>query len=260
MAALRWWLVPHLLPEGCYDELLVSFNLLHVPCLKILLSKALGYAIVAGSVMVKLPQVLKLLRAGSAAGLSFAALLLELLALSGTVAYSRARAFPFSAWGEALFLTLQTVAIGFLIQHFRGRTGRGLLFLALYGALLGALLSPLAPLGLVTLLQAANVPAIAASRGHTGQLSAVTAFLLLGGALARVFTSLQETGDPLLALTFAVSAACNGLLVGQLLYYWRVPPPPGPRASRGCPTAWGGGGGGLPHGSGLSWGCPMALG
>ncbi|XP_069655783.1 LOW QUALITY PROTEIN: mannose-P-dolichol utilization defect 1 protein [Haliaeetus albicilla] len=229
MEALRGWLVPLLLPERCFDELFLRLHLLHVPCLKILLSKALGYAIVAGSVMVKLPQVLKVVGARSGAGLSVPAVLLELLALGGTVAYGCARAFPFSAWGEALFLLLQTLTIGFLIQHFGGHTGRGLLFVAGYGVLLGTLLSPHAPPGLATLLQAANLPIIILSRllqaatnyrqGHTGQLSGVSTTLLWGGALARVFTSLQETGDMLLALTFVASAACNGLLLAQLLYY-----------------------------------------
>uniref|UniRef100_A0A8C0G652 Uncharacterized protein n=1 Tax=Chelonoidis abingdonii TaxID=106734 RepID=A0A8C0G652_CHEAB len=51
MAALQGLLVPHLLPERCYDELFLRFNLLHVPCLKILISKGLGLAIVAGSLM-----------------------------------------------------------------------------------------------------------------------------------------------------------------------------------------------------------------
>ena len=31
--------------------------------------------------------------------------------------------------------------------------------------------------------------------GHTGQLSAITVFLLTAGSLARIFTSIQETGD-----------------------------------------------------------------
>ncbi|XP_072704806.1 mannose-P-dolichol utilization defect 1 protein [Ciconia boyciana] len=236
MEALRGWLVPFLLPERCFDELFLRLHLLHVPCLKILLSKVLGYAIVAGSVMVKLPQVLKVAGARSGAGLSLPAVLLELLALGGSGAYRWARAFPFSAWGEALFLLLQTLTIAFLIQHFGGRTGRGLLLVAGYAALLGALLSPRTPLALTTLLQAANLPIIILSRllqalanyrqGHTGQLSGVSTALLLGGALARIFTSLQETGDALLALTFAASAACNGLLLAQLLYYRGPRPPP----------------------------------
>lgn len=44
---------------------------------------------------VKLPQILKLMGAKSAEGLSFKSVLLELLALTGTMAYSIANKFPF---------------------------------------------------------------------------------------------------------------------------------------------------------------------
>ncbi|XP_063997131.1 mannose-P-dolichol utilization defect 1 protein isoform X2 [Pogoniulus pusillus] len=239
MEALRGLLVPLLLPDSCFEELVLRLHLLHVPCLKILLSKALGYAIVAGSVLVKLPQLLKVWGARSGAGLSLPSLGLELLALGGSVSYGWARGFPFSAWGEALFLLLQTLTLLFLIHHFGGHTGQGLLLVSAYGGVLGALLSPLTPLQVPTVLQAANLPLVVLSRllqavanhrqGHTGQLSGVTTGLLLGGALARVFTSLQETGDLLLALTFATSAACNALLLAQLLYYGGGPKGPSPR-------------------------------
>ncbi|XP_033928143.1 mannose-P-dolichol utilization defect 1 protein isoform X1 [Melopsittacus undulatus] len=242
MEALRAWLVPGLMPESCFEELVMRLQPMHVPCLRILVSKVLGYGIVAGSVLVKLPQVLQVLGSRSGSGLSIPGLLLELLALVGSVAYGCSRAFPFSAWGEALFLLLQTMALGFLIQHYGGHTGRGLLLVASYWLLLGALLSPQAPPWVVTFLQGANLPIIILSRllqaatnyrqGHTGQLSGLSTLLLFGGALARVFTSLQETGDPLLALTFASSAACNGLLLGQLLYYrggHSPKPPPRPK-------------------------------
>ncbi|XP_077327375.1 mannose-P-dolichol utilization defect 1 protein-like [Lithobates pipiens] len=87
-------------------------------------------------------------------------------------------------------------------------------------------------MAVVTMLQAANVPAIIISRliqamtnyknGHTGQLSVVTVALLFLGSLARIFTSIQETGDNLMALTYVVSSSCNGLIFAQLLYYWNV--------------------------------------
>ncbi|XP_062813437.1 mannose-P-dolichol utilization defect 1 protein [Anolis carolinensis] len=232
-STLEGLLVPHILPAQCYDELLVRFNLLHIPCLKILISKGLGFAIVAGSLMVKLPQIAKILGARSAEGLSFNAILLELMAITGTMVYSVSRSFPFSAWGEALFLMVQTMAIGFLVQHFGGHTGRGVSFLLVYLSLLSFLLSSFTPPALVTALQASNMPAVVISRllqaatnyrnGHTGQLSAITASLLFAGSLARIFTSIQETGDPLMALTFGVSSVCNGVIMGQLLYYWNVP-------------------------------------
>lgn len=43
----------------------------------------------------KLPQILKLMGAKSAEGLSFQSVLLELLAITGTMAYSIANKFPF---------------------------------------------------------------------------------------------------------------------------------------------------------------------
>ncbi|XP_051036213.1 mannose-P-dolichol utilization defect 1 protein isoform X1 [Phodopus roborovskii] len=205
-----------------------------VPCLKILLSKGLGLGIVAGSLLVKLPQIFKILGAKSAEGLSLQSVMLDLVALTGTVVYSIVNSFPFSSWGEALFLTLQTITICFLVMHYRGQTVKGVAFLACYAMLLLALLSPLTPLAVVTLLQASNVPAVVVGKllqaatnyrnGHTGQLSAITVFMLFGGSLARIFTSVQETGDLLMAGVFVVSSFCNGLIAAQLLFYWNAKP------------------------------------
>lgn len=44
---------------------------------------------------VKLPQILKMMGAKSGEGLSFQSVLLELLAITGTMAYSIANKFPF---------------------------------------------------------------------------------------------------------------------------------------------------------------------
>ncbi|XP_008326497.1 mannose-P-dolichol utilization defect 1b [Cynoglossus semilaevis] len=230
MDFFRGFLLAYLMPESCYDEFFLKFNFLDVPCLKIVLSKGLGIGIILGSVLVKLPQILKVIGAKSATGLSFHSVLLELLAITGTMAYSITYKFPFSAWGEALFLMLQTVTIGFLILHYGGKTSRGLLFLVIYFGLVLLVLSPATPLSVVTFMQASNMPAIIISRliqsvtnyrnGHTGQLSAVTVFLLFAGSLARIFTSIQETGDSLMALTYVISSSCNAVIALQVLYYW----------------------------------------
>ncbi|NP_001288639.1 mannose-P-dolichol utilization defect 1 protein isoform 2 [Mus musculus] len=103
-------LVPILLPEKCYDQLFVQWDLLHVPCLKILLSKGLGLGIVAGSLLVKLPQVFKLLGAKSAEGLSLQSVMLELVALTGTVVYSITNNFPFSCFRQPLTTATDTQA------------------------------------------------------------------------------------------------------------------------------------------------------
>ena len=59
--------------------------------------------------------------------------------------------------------------------------------------------------------------------GSTGQLSAITLTLLFLGALARIFTSIQETGDVTVITTYIVTFTVNAMLLGQVLYYWNVP-------------------------------------
>jgi len=61
--------------------------------------------------------------------------------------------------------------------------------------------------------------------GSTGQLSAVTVTMLFAGALARIFTSVQETGDATVVATYVVSFVVNTILLCQVVYYWNSPPP-----------------------------------
>ncbi|KAM9833923.1 mannose-P-dolichol utilization defect 1 protein-like isoform 1-T1 [Syngnathus typhle] len=157
-------LLEYLLPPSCSDAFFRRFKFTDGPCLKILLSKCLGTVIILGSMFVKLPQIVKVIGAKNAEGVSFLSVLGELLAITGSLAYSVAYSFPFSAWGEALFVMLQTVVIGFLIQYYSGRTGRGVLFVLLYLGVLSFLLTPLAPATVLTAMQASNMPAIIVSR------------------------------------------------------------------------------------------------
>jgi len=60
------------------------------------------------------------------------------------------------------------------------------------------------------------------SNGNTGQLSAVTCLLLFFGSLARIFTSIQETGDTTMILMYVCSTLANAVIVTQLLYYWNI--------------------------------------
>jgi len=60
--------------------------------------------------------------------------------------------------------------------------------------------------------------------GHTGQLSFIMVLLLFLGAMARIFTTIQETGDKVMLVSFLMSTALNATLVFQVLYYWNVKP------------------------------------
>ncbi len=107
------------------------------------------------------------------------------------------------------------------------------MFSLIYGALVFAITTPgLVPEQVLWYGQAANIPMIVLGKliqvvanfrqGHTGQLSAVTIFLLTLGSLARVFTSIQDTGDVVVISTYICSSAINLMLTLQVLYYWNV--------------------------------------
>lgn len=57
----------------------------------------------------------------------------------------------------------------------------------------------------------------------TGNLSALTMLMLFFGSLARIFTSIEETGDPTLIWTYILNSFANSILIFQLGYYWSAP-------------------------------------
>merc|ERR1719369_2752234 len=187
-----------------------------------LLSRGLGLAIIAGATCVKLPQILKIVNSGSATGISFLATLLELLAVTANGAYSFSKGFPFSSYGEAVTLSLQTSFIALLVLWY-GNSVMTVLFSIIYGATVFAITTPgMVPDQVLWFGQAANIPMVVLGKmiqvianfrqGHTGQLSAITIFMLTLGSMARVFTSVQETGDMVVISTYLCSSAVNLIL------------------------------------------------
>jgi len=222
-----------LISPECFKTVFVKGQFGDASCVKMLLSRSLGTGIVAGSTLVKLPQILKIVANGDAAGLSFLGVLLELLAVTANGAYSFSQGFPFAAYGESIFMSLQTSLIAILILWYGGNTFTTLFFSSVYGAAVFAITQPgLIPEEVLWYGQAANIPMIVFGKliqagtnfrnGHTGQLSAITVFMLTLGSLARIFTSIQDTGDQVMILTFIASSTVNVIIALQVIYYWNT--------------------------------------
>ncbi|XP_055295768.1 mannose-P-dolichol utilization defect 1 protein homolog [Sitodiplosis mosellana] len=232
MAALFRTLALQLISQKCYETYFYENNFFDVACFKGLLSKTLGYGIVAGSLFVKVPQILKILSNKSGAGINIFAVFLELTAITLNLSYSFVKGFPFSSWGDVSFLAVQTAVIAALVLHYSGKFIPMVVFLVAYVAASYTLMGGLTSIDVLWSLQVLNIPIVIAgkmsqawtnySNGNTGQLSAVTCFMLFFGSAARVFTSIQETGDSLIILTYILSTLSNGVIVAQLLYYWNV--------------------------------------
>lgn len=222
-----------LMSEKCYDNYFLEHNFLDIPCFKALLSKGLGLAIIAGSVLVKVPQVLKILNSKSGEGINIMGVVLDLLAISFHLSYNFMHGYPFSAWGDNTFLAIQTVAIAVLVIYFNGRKLQAGAFLIGYLVLMFVLNSGLTSMKVLFTIQSCNIPILLVGKlsqaytnyqaGSTGQLSAATVIMMFAGSVARIFTSIQETGDTMIIVTFIASTFANGVILSQLIYYWNKP-------------------------------------
>ena len=221
-----------ILTPKCYDEYFVEFNFLSATCFKTTLSKCLGVVLIMGAVLVKVPQILKIIKGKSGAGISMSSVSLDLTAMTIFMSYSFVKGFPFTAWGDTFFLVIQTVTVGILVLFYESSTSNAISYLIGFSISAFVLMSGITPIGVLWTLQGFNIPIVLMGKltqaytnyknGTTGQLSAVTLIMLFGGSLARIFTSIQETGDFMMVLTYIVSCSANFVLVLQLWHYWDV--------------------------------------
>lgn len=190
---------------------------------------------ILGSILVKLPQILKIVKNKSGQGISLIGVSLELVAIMIYMSYNFVNGFPFNSWGDTFFVGVQTLIIAALVLSYSGKLVAGLAYVVVVLSGCYILMSGITPMNLLKTLTSVNISLVVGSKltqayanymnGHTGQLSAVTLILLLAGSVARVFTSIQETGDHIAIATYVASSAVNALLVGQLAYYWNAVPP-----------------------------------
>ncbi|KAF5318207.1 hypothetical protein D9611_015079 [Ephemerocybe angulata] len=148
----------------------------------------------------------------NARGPSLPSYVLETLSYAITLAYSVWNAFPFSTYGENLFLALQITIITFLIILYSPIPNK------LNVISKDTLALPLAtlPLSLISKFPQIRQNAHAQS---TGQLSAFAVVPQVLGCLARVFTA-QEVGDPLVQSSLLLALILNTVLAAQMYMYW----------------------------------------
>ncbi|KAL5777695.1 hypothetical protein ACOSP7_010621 [Xanthoceras sorbifolium] len=199
-------------------------------CLLPLISKVLGYCIVAGSTTVKLPQILKILKHGSVRGLSMIAFELEVVGYTIALAYCLHKGLPFSAYGELAFLLVQGIILVAIIYYYSQPVGiitwiRALLYCAVAPTILAGQIDPMLFEALYASQHAifvcARVPQIWANfkNKSTGELSFLTCFMNFAGAMVRVFTSFQEKAPLSVILGSVIGIMTNGTILSQIIIY-----------------------------------------
>lgn len=131
---------------ACFDAFFTQHDFANVACIKLVVSKALGYAIITGSLILKLPQILKILSAKDVTGLTPASFYMEVLLYVSSTIYNVLRGYPVSTWGENLVILVQNVVLVLLLWAYYtpkiAYTTRFMLVVVFVGLTTGMLLTP----------------------------------------------------------------------------------------------------------------------
>lgn len=196
-------------------------------------SAAVGYAIVVGSSILKVPQIVNVVRSQSAEGISLASILLECAMYSTSASWGLARGVDFKDYGESIIIMCQMVFLVTIVSFFSQRFRLAALVLGAILGINGAFAMRMLPKVLHEGMLAAQTVVLISSRlpqiymnyrrRATGQLSFLTYFLALGGGCARCMTVLLnvsvEQGKYPLFCQQAIAAVLSATIVSQILYY-----------------------------------------
>ncbi|XP_010555500.1 PREDICTED: mannose-P-dolichol utilization defect 1 protein homolog 2 [Tarenaya hassleriana] len=199
-------------------------------CLLPLMSKLLGYCLVAASTTVKLPQIMKILHHKSVRGLSVVAFELEVVGYTISLAYCLHKGLPFSAFGEMAFLLIQAIILVSCIYYFSQPVPvttwiRALLYCAVAPTILAGQIDPFLFEALYASQHAvflfARLPQIWKNfrNKSTGELSFLTSFMNFGGSMVRVFTSIQENAPISVTMGSVLGVLTNGTILSQIVLY-----------------------------------------
>lgn len=202
-------------------------------CLQYMASKALGYAIIFFSFILKVPQIRNMIKLKTDKGLSYVSTYSEILTFLFSALYSYHNGNPFSTYGENVIVLIQTLIVLFLSWSYSEVKGsyflRFLFLVSLISFATMAVLDIVIPPRAWMAIGSSTIFLVSISRfsqitysfrtKYTGSLSAFTFLLNIGGGLARVFTTITETKDPLLIMTYSYSIFLNSIVLIQIFMY-----------------------------------------
>ena len=195
--------------EDCYESFFTRFDFTSdKTCLQFSFSKLVGYAIISLSIIYKLPQIIKIVNAGSSKGVTASSYYFETIVFANTLGYSRHLSLPFSVYGETIIILAQNFIVLLLIYKYDKTIGLGekIGFVAFIGGYLTVLLMdtivpehiwPFVSSSCIIFNVMSRIPQIYSTfqAKSTGQLAFLTFFLAWAGSVARLATILIESDD-----------------------------------------------------------------
>jgi mannose-P-dolichol utilization defect protein 1 len=218
--------------ENCIQEFISgSFD---KSCIQLIISKLLGYSIICLSAILKVPQIKNMLNTKTDKGLNYVSVYSEILLYLFATLYSFHYRNPISTYGENIIVLIQCLIILNLsykyatkkVSMFEKINAAGFIILFPVLMIVNEASIPdkywelLASSSLI-IISVARWSQIIHSYRHkdTGPLSSFSFVLALCGNLARAFTTISETGDKILLLSYLYGAVLSLICLIQIFIY-----------------------------------------
>lgn len=218
-------------PDSLFD--IPSIFLTEQDCTKATISRLLGVGIVAFAGLIKLPQISKIMSNKSVVGLSITTFFVETFGYTYNLAAHYKQNYPITTYGDFYLLLAQNYFILMLFYRYTTGIQKGYAVVAAFIITLVVMCSKFFPVKIIELMTLGNVLVVVAGRtpqiyanyvnGSTGALSPFTCWGIFLGALARIFTTLQDVNNFNILAGYLTSALLNGTIAFQVLYYRMYP-------------------------------------
>ncbi|XP_035667299.1 solute carrier family 66 member 3-like [Branchiostoma floridae] len=190
-------------------------------------------------VVLKLPQIGAIWSSKSTRGVSLQSTLLEWFCYAVMMCYHFVNEYPLSTYAEYLFLNMQDMVLVLIILHFGDRPMmEALLYITGYVAIVlvlstssavsNIMISLVLPLSMTSKL--IQLRALWASR-DASSVSSTTWFIAFYSCVARIFTTIVQTGDIPVLLTQSISSVLN-CTIGLSVVYLQALKTPAKREKR----------------------------
>ena len=192
-------------------------------------AKGLGYSLGVGAMAMYTPILFKLITSKDSSGFALSTWIMNVIGTLLAIAYPIKRGFPFSTYVELSAILLQLLSILAISCYYRGLSiafsAIAVPSIALFTWFVNnpstseAVMKSL-QISSIAVCTAATLPQILLTfQRRQASWSWLTALLSTTGCLARIYTTLQLTGDRTALVGYALGAVMNGILLGQVLWY-----------------------------------------
>lgn len=204
-------------------------------CISYLISKGLSIGIVLMSFTLKLPQIISMLKSKSIEGLSYISIYSEIITFLFSCLYSYHKEYPFMTYGESVIILVQNFIIFLLCWKYdkdQSSDRKNFLFVAVCMIITYFCMKEKYVNDYIWyLIGSSGIPLVSISRisqiiisfkdKSTGPLSAFTFLMNIAGSVSRIFTSIKETGDKIIIISYVYSSLLSLIILIQIIYYSR---------------------------------------